>query len=167
MTTEDKLYTFDVVWEADTRTTDGLRTETRVRQTSIGDHPEFTILTDEVSYPHGGDQTAPAPLAYFAAGLATCLVTQIRAVAKKLRTDVRGVKVNARCMWKAEARGRAPYVGAPVGFALDVEIDCDQDRDAQRELLNLAKKACFFEQTLARANTIDHRLKIDDAWVDA
>ncbi len=61
-TADEKLHTFDVTWEADTRTTDRLRTETRVRQTSIGNHPEFTILTDEVGYPHGGDQTAPAPL---------------------------------------------------------------------------------------------------------
>lgn len=167
MAGDDKLHTFDVTWEADTRTTDRLRTETRVRQLSIGNHPEFIILTDEVSYPHGGDQTAPAPLAYFATGLSTCLVTQIRAVAKKLRLELRGIRVKARCAWQAEARGREPYVGAPVSFDLDVELDCDADRDMQVRLLDLARKACFFEQTLLRPNVLNHRLKIGSDWVDA
>ena len=167
MTTDETLHKFDVTWEADTRTTDGLRTETRVRQTSTGNHPEFTILTDEVSYPHGGDQTAPAPLAYFAAGLTTCLVTQIRAVAKKLRMDLHEVHVKARYEWQAEARGREPYVGSPVSFHLDVDIDCDAARDELIQLLNFAKRACFFEQTLIRANTISHRLRTSDGWIDA
>ena len=167
MTADDTLHTFDVTWEADTRTTDRLRTETRVRQASTGNHPEFTILTDEVGYPHGGDQTAPAPLAYFAAGLSTCLVTQIRAVARKLRIDIGAIRVKARCEWKAEARGREPYVGSPVGFDLDVEIECAESADGQKRLLDMAKKACFFEQTLLRANTVNHRLKVGENWIEA
>lgn len=163
----EAAHTFDVIWEADTRTTDRLRTETRVRQASIGNHPEFTILTDEVGYPHGGDQTAPAPLAYFATALTTCLTTQVRAFAKKLRIDIRGIRIKARCHWRADAIGREPYVGSPVSFHLDVDIDSDAGEADLRRLLEVAKKGCFFEQTLNRPNEVTHRLKVGDAWVDA
>jgi hypothetical protein len=94
-------------------------------------------------------------------------VTQLRAGAKKLRVELRGIRVKARCEWKAEARGRAPYVGSPVSFDLDVDLDCDADRDAQIRLLDLAKQACFFEQTLIRPNVVNHRLRIGDGWIDA
>ncbi len=167
MTDTPKTHTFDVTWEADTRTTDGLRTETLVRQTSIGNNPEFVIHTDEVGYPHGGDQTAPAPLAYFAAALSTCLTTQLRTFAKKLRIEVRGMRVRARCEWVAEAQGRDPYVGSPVAFDVDIDLDTDADEDDQRRLLETAKKGCFVEQTLGQSNTVNHRLRIGEAWVRA
>lgn len=163
----ETAHTFDVIWEADTRTTDRLRTETIVRQASIGNHPEFTVHTDEVGYPHGGDQTAPAPLAYFATGLTTCLTTQVRAFAKKLHIDVRAIRIKARCHWRADAIGREPYVGSPVSFHLDVDIDSDAGEADLRRLLETAKKGCFFEQTLNRTNEVTHRLKVGEEWLEA
>ena len=167
MADRDDIHRFDVIWDAETQTTDRLRTETRLRQASIGDHPEFTVVTDEFGYPHGGDQTAPSPLAYFAVALNTCLTTQIRAFAKKLRIDIDGVHINARCHWEATAQGRAPYVGAPIAFNLDVDIDSDAKPDDLRRLLDAAKQGCFVEQTLARPNVVSHRLKLGADWVDA
>ena len=35
-----------------------------------------------------------------------------------------------------------------------------------KALINAAKKGCFLEQTLGQANTIRHRMKVDDGWVD-
>ncbi len=41
----------------------------------------FSIATDEGPF-HGGDASAPPPLAHFVAGLTGCIMTQIRAFAK-------------------------------------------------------------------------------------
>ncbi len=65
---------------------------------------EFEFATDE-GPAHGGDQTAPPLLAYFCTGLVTCLMTQLRAFSKRLRVDIRGVKVTLarRCHFKCVA----------------------------------------------------------------
>ena len=43
----------------------------------------FKLATDEGPF-HGGDATAPPPLALFVGGLTGCIMTQIRAFAKRL-----------------------------------------------------------------------------------
>ena len=47
----------------------------------------FELATDEGSF-HGGDATAPPPLALFVAGLTGCIMTQIRAFAKRLNVSL-------------------------------------------------------------------------------
>ena len=126
----------------------------------------FTLATDEGPF-HGGDGTAPPPLALFTAALVGCLMTQIRAFAKRLKVDMRGVTVKARLHWSCEQEGAAPYVSAPVGFDLDVEIDSDATPEALLALLDAAKKGCFIEQSLATGVTVGHRLKVGDTFVAA
>ncbi|GAB5377396.1 MAG: hypothetical protein AcusKO_38580 [Acuticoccus sp.] len=126
----------------------------------------FTLATDEGPF-HGGDGTAPPPLALFTAALVGCLMTQIRAFAKRLKVDMRGVSVRARLHWSCEQEGAAPYVSAPVGFDLDVEIDSDATPEALLALLDAAKKGCFIEQSLATGVAVGHRLKVGDTWVAA
>jgi uncharacterized OsmC-like protein len=99
--------------------------------------PEFHMATDEAGF-HGGDGTAPLPLAYFCTGLVACLMTQIRAFAKRLRIDLKGVDVQATIKWKAVAEGRNPYESAPVGFLLDVDMDSDASMEDQTRLLEAA-----------------------------
>ena len=43
----------------------------------------FVLATDEGSF-HGGDATAPPPLALFVASLTGCIMTQIRAFSKRM-----------------------------------------------------------------------------------
>lgn len=126
----------------------------------------FTLATDEGPF-HGGDGTAPPPLALFTAALVGCLMTQIRAFARRLKVDMRGVTVKARLHWSCEQEGAAPYVSAPVGFDLDVEIDSDATPEALLALLDAAKKGCFIEQSLATGVTVGHRLKVGDTFVAA
>ena len=56
------------------------------------------------------------------------------------------------------------YETAPHSFEIDVLIDSDDPDDKVEELIETAKKGCFIEQTLGRANTIRHRLKTADGW---
>lgn len=156
---------FEVVFDCEARSTGKMRNDIAVRMVEPFVET-FEMATDEGPF-HGGESSAPPPLAYFTAGLAGCIMTQIRAFAKRLRIPLDGVKVAARLHWRGEQVGRDPYVTAPVGFSLDIDLDTTASVDDQLRLIAAAKKGCFIEQTLAQSNTVDHRLKVGDGWIDA
>ncbi len=160
----EEIKTFDVIFEGTARSSGKLRSDIDVRFVTTDE--TFKVATDEGKI-HGGDNTAPPPLALFTGALTSCLMTQIRAFSKRLRIPVNNVTIGARLHWRAEQVGREPYVGSPVGFDLDVDIDSDADADDIRRLLEAAKKGCFLEATLGQVNTIGHRLKIDGEWEEA
>jgi uncharacterized OsmC-like protein len=155
---------FDVIFEGKGVASGKMRNDISVEWPMMKE--SFELATDEGPF-HGGDGTAPPPLALFTAALTGCLMTQIRAFAKRLKIDLRGVEVNARLHWKGEQEGNEPYVTHPVAFTLDVEMDSDASADQQRKLLDAAKKGCFLEQSLAEGVIVGHRLKIDNEWLTA
>ncbi|WP_372921602.1 OsmC-related (seleno)protein [Roseovarius sp.] len=159
-----EVKSFDVIFECDAHNAGGMRTDMAVRMVKP-DLMEFALASDEGSF-HGGGGTAPPPLTYFAAGLASCLMTQLRAFSKRLRIEVGEMKISTRCHWQGEQTGREPYVTAPVGFDLDIEIGTDAPLEEQLRLIETAKKGCFIEQTLVRENIIAHRLKVGEDWHD-
>lgn len=122
----------------------------------------FEMATDEGSF-HGGDASAPPPLALFVGGLTGCIMTQIRAFAKRLRVTVDDLKVETRVVWDWQATGRT-YETAPRSFEIDILIDSPDPEEKIVELIETSKKGCFIEQTLGRTNTINHRYKIDGDW---
>ncbi len=125
----------------------------------------FTLATDEGAF-HGGDASAPPPLALFVGGLTGCLMTQIRAFAKRLGVDLTDLTVDTRVQWDWTAKDRV-YETAPRGFEIDILIDSPSPLDQQLALVAAAKQGCFIEQTLGQANTIRHQLKSGDTWIDA
>lgn len=125
----------------------------------------FSLASDEGAF-HGGEGSAPPPLALFVAGLTGCLMTQIRAFAKRLGVTVTALDVECRVVWDWTKTGRV-YETAPKSFEIDVLLDSPNVLDEQRSLIEAAKAGCFLERTLGRANTIRHRLKTTDGWVDA
>lgn len=153
--------TFDVIFEGTGTSSGKMRNDIAVEWPMMKER--FELATDEGPF-HGGDGTAPPPLALFTAALTGCLMTQIRAFAKRLRIDMRGVEVKAKLHWSGEQIGNAPYVTAPVGFSLDVDIDSDAKAEDLAHLLECAKKGCFIEQSLAEGVKVSHRLKVNDAW---
>ncbi len=155
---------FDVIFEGVGRSSGKMRNDISVEWPAQGE--SFELATDEGPF-HGGDGTAPPPLALFTAALTGCLMTQLRAFAKRLDIALRDVEVRARLHWKGEQDGAEPYVTNPVGFSLDVDLDTDASGEDQRRLLDAAKKGCFLEQTLAKGLVVDHRLKINGDWEDA
>lgn len=159
-----KTKTFDVIFEGHGVTGANMRNDIKVDWPMMKE--SFELATDEGPF-HGGDGTAPPPLALFTAALTGCLMTQIRAFAKRLEIGIRHVDVKAKLHWTGEQVGMEPYVTAPVGFSLDVDIDSDATADELKGLLDAAKKGCFIEQTLAQGLIVDHRLKVGDEWHDA
>ena len=159
-----KTNTVNVTYEVRGISVGKMRNEITGRQVEPTVEPEFHMATDEAGF-HGGDGTAPLPLAYFCTGLVACLMTQIRAFAKRLRIDLKGVDVQATIKWKAVAEGRNPYESAPVGFLLDVDMDSDASLEDQTRLLEAAKKGCFIEATLANPIPVNHRLKQGEEFI--
>ena len=151
---------FDCVGHA----TGKMRNDLSVTMKSPFEEGPFEMATDEGSF-HGGDATAPPPLALFVAGLTGCIMTQIRAFAKRMGVSLNDLDVETRVIWDWQAKGRI-YETAPKSFEIDVLIDSDDDQDKVVDLINAAKKGCFIEQTLGRSNTIRHRMKTSSGWVD-
>ena len=107
---------------------------------------------------------APPPLALFVAGLTGCIMTQIRAFAKRMGVSFNDLNVDTRTVWDWEAKGQI-YETAPHSFEIDVLIDSDDDREKVVGLIEAAKKGCFLEQTFGQSNTIRHRLKTENGWL--
>ncbi|SHJ28377.1 OsmC family protein [Wenxinia saemankumensis] len=141
-----------------------MRNELDVSMTSpMEEH--FTLASDEGPF-HGGDATAPPPLALFVGGLTGCIMTQMRAFAKRLKVDVTDLRVETRVVWTWTPTGRT-YETAPKSFEIDILLDSSSTREDQLALIAAAKKGCFLEQTLGRMNTIRHRLRDGNDWIDA
>jgi len=125
---------------------------------------DFKLATDEGAF-HGGDATAPPPLALFIGGLTGCIMTQIRAFAKRLDVPLRDLKVDARIEWLWTPKDRV-YETAPHRFELDIDIDSQAQHERVIELIETAKKGCFIEQTLGQKNIIRHRMKTANGWIE-
>ncbi len=156
--------TFDVVYELSAVASGVMRNDVRGRMLEpVLDHI-FEMATDEGGY-HGGDGSAPPPLAYFTTGLVTCLMTQLRASAKRLRITIGLPKIDARIEWKGDQVGNLPYVARGHEFRLDIDLQCETPLAEQKRVLEAATKSCVVEAILTVP--IRHRLRIGDKWVEA
>ncbi len=154
---------FDVVLTAAGTAVGKMRNEVVV--THGGEGSTFEMATDEAAV-HGGDNTAPPPLAYFATGLVGCLMTQIRTFSKKLRIPIDDVSVIATCHWRGKMVPGNPYETEPIGFDFDIDIESDASKEDLVRLIGTAKKGCFIEQTLAQSNHLNHRFRFEKEWID-
>lgn len=156
--------TFDIIFEGTGVSTGKMRNDISVHFKTMDE--TFELATDEGPF-HGGDGTAPPPLALFTAALTGCIMTQIRAFSKRMKIPIGQVTVNARLHWRGEQTDRDPYTTAPVGFDLDIDFDSPASQDDQIRLLTASKKGCFIETTLLQGLEVGHRLNIDGTWHDA
>lgn len=162
---EQKITEFEVTFEAKGTAVGKMRNEVELTWVKTdGENEIFSQATDEGPF-HGGENTAPPPLAYFGTALVGCLMTQIRAFSKRMKIPIRDVKVSATLRWSGRQLDREPYITKPEGFSLDVDIDSDASEGDLIRLVDAAKRGCFIEQTLAQPNTIQHRLKRSDGWI--
>ena len=156
---------FTAVFDCEARAVGKMRSEMTVHWREPK-KMSWEMASDETAF-QGGDGTAPVPMAYFMAGLTSCLMTQVRAFAKKMRIDVRDAVVNCHAEWEATVEGRDPYTSRAVSFALDINLDSDAPFEDQKRLLDAAQKGCFVEATLADPIPVNHKLLIDGEYRDA
>ncbi len=164
MTTEQPKEPVEVVFTCTGQATGKMRNELDVKMVEPM-LEEFTLATDEGPF-HGGDASAPPPLALFIGGLTGCIMTQLRAFAKRMSVQIDDLAVDCKVVWQWTPQGRI-YETAPKSFEIDVRLDSSNSLDEQRALIAAAKKGCFVEQTLGQANTIRHRLMTPDGYVSA
>lgn len=124
----------------------------------------YELPTDEGGI-HGGDGSAPYPLAYFTSALTACVMTQIRALSKRLNITVDDLSVNTCCHWEARQLGNARYHSAPIEFTMDIDIKGGASDSGKPRLIEAAVKGCFVERSL-RPGLVKHRLRVDGGWVD-
>lgn len=153
-----------VIFEFSAHSTGKMRNEIDVWMAQPPNEEEWQIATDEGDF-HGGDGTAPPPLALFAAAVAACMMTQIRGFSKRMGIPIRGVQVTGRTSWKLHPEDRV-YSTEPDRFELDFDIDSDEPRERIEELMRQAQKGCFIDQTLQRQNAVVHRLRVGDDVVE-
>ncbi len=159
-----KEHSFEVVYETEGRSVGKMRNEITVRWGGAGEGP-WEMATDEGGF-HGGENTAPPPLAYWATGFTGCLMTQIRAFARRLDIPIAGLTVKARFAWAGRQEGRGPYVSSPRGFGFDIDIDSAAPAADLVRLVEAAKRGCFIDQTMAVANRVGHRLRVGEDWIE-
>ncbi|MBT4905815.1 MAG: OsmC family protein [Rhodospirillaceae bacterium] len=158
-----EVRTVDIVFDAKARTLGKMKSEVTI--TSQFSDFSVTLETDEGKL-HGGDASAPMPLHYFAAGVVTCLMTQMKACAKRLRISIEGVEMSANFRWQIQQSGRDPYTSEPMGFDIDIDVDSDAPVEDIKHVIDWAKKGCFAERALAVPCEVGHRLKVGDDWVE-
>lgn len=141
-----------------------MRNELSCRMVLPYEEGPFDMASDEGPF-HGGDATAPPPLALFVGSLTGCIMTQIRAFAKRLGVTIDDLKVDTRVIWDWEARDRV-YETAPHSFEIDVMLDSPDPEADVVKVIETAKKGCFLEQTLGVSNVINHRIRTEQGWKD-
>ena len=161
---DPEMKTFDIIFQGTGTMSGKMRNDVKVYFETMDE--TYELATDEGPF-HGGDATAPPPLALFTAALTGCIMTQIRAFSKRMKIPIGQVTVNARLHWQGEQIGREPYTTAPVGFDLDIDFDSPANMEDQMRLMAAAKKGCFIETTLMQGLEVGHRLQIDGDWHDA
>ncbi|KAJ56338.1 hypothetical protein ACMU_05170 [Actibacterium mucosum KCTC 23349] len=162
MTVEQPKDPLTVTFTCDGQAVGKMRNELDVTMTEpMEEH--FTLATDEGPF-HGGDATAPPPLALFVGGLTGCIMTQLRAFAKRMDVKIDDLRVETKVSWQWTPKGRI-YETAPKSFDIDIFLESSSAFDQQVALIQAAKKGCFVEQTLSVANKVTHRIKSDDGFV--
>ena len=164
MSDTQKETRFEVAFEATGKSVGKMRNEVTISWVDGTEGP-WEMATDEGGF-HGGENTAPPPLVYFATAFTGCIMTQLRAFSRRMQIPIDGVTVTARFAWEGTQTGRAPYVTGPKGFGFDIDFDSSAPSADLVRLVEAAKKGCFIDQTLAVANNVGHRVKIDGDWVE-
>lgn len=119
----------------------------------------WDFATDEGDF-HGGDASAPPPLAYFVTGFAACFMTQVRAFAKRLGVQFDELAASGWVEWWLETEGpRNPYTSGPRVFGVELYCDTPATPEQLVELVEAAKRGCFVEQSLMNMVEIKHRIR--------
>jgi len=155
---------FDVIIRCNGVATGKMRNEARID--IVEPFTESHELASDEGPFHGGDATAPPPLTYFVGGFVTCLMTQIRAFAKRLRIKLDDLRIDAEFSWRGLTEPGKPYKAEPVGIHLDIEIRSEATESQLAELIRTAKDGCFVEAIISDRIPVVHRLKTSTGWLD-
>lgn len=146
------------------KTDEGLRKHADVTP-GVKGYGAYQLWSDEgTGLPPGAD-SAPAPLVYFAAGAAFCLVSHLTTLAADRHLDVRNIEVESELSF-GYVKGEAGQRGVCLGLRYVVDIDSDEPQERLRQLIQEAKGMCLAEAALAEPVAIQTLLAIKGDVVD-
>lgn len=146
------------------KTDEGLRKHAHVTP-GVKGYGAYELWSDEgTGLPPGAD-SAPAPLVYFAAGAAFCLVSHLTNLADDRNLDVRNIEVESELSF-GYVKGEAGHRGVCLGLRYLVDIDSDEPQERLHQLIQEAKGMCLAEAALAEPVTIQTLLAIKGDIVD-
>ncbi len=119
-------------------TEEGIRKRARVTPGMKG-YSVFELLSDEGTSMPPGTDSAPAPLAYFAAGAAFCLASHLTLLINQKHLNVRQFKMESELWFSYSQEGR----GLCLGLRTLVDFDSDEPAQRIRELVSEAKGLCL------------------------
>ncbi|MEZ0362238.1 OsmC-related (seleno)protein [Mycobacterium sp. pUA109] len=146
------------------KTDEGLRKYADVKP-GVKGYGAYQLWSDEgTGLPPGAD-SAPAPLVYFAAGAAFCLVSHLTNLADDRKLDVRNIEVESELSF-GYVKGEAGQRGVCLGLRYLVDIDSDAPQEQLRQLIQEAKGMCLAEAALAEPVKIQTLLAVKGDVVD-
>ena len=82
-----------------------------------------------------------------------------------MKIQVTDLSVETKVTWNWK-KVENIYETSPEKFEMDIYIDSSESIERVKALVEASKKGCFIEQTLSQKNKINHKLKIEDRWLD-
>ena len=125
------------VFQVDVRSLEGMQKEALVRQLDpLG--PTWRMACDEGPYLNGTD-LAPFPLAFFAAGLHFCYLSQLLHLCRRRGVTPRALSTGQDTKYTMTGSAlRGDMTGGGVPVRLDVALDADVTRDVAADLVSQA-----------------------------
>ncbi|MFA3918803.1 OsmC-related (seleno)protein [Ruegeria hyattellae] len=144
---------------------DGGHIKRGVAQPNAPGYGAFQLICDEGKM-IGGEDTAPAPLSYLAAGIAFCFLSHISIYIHAKQLNVRSARVEQKMRFKAAALVMAETSdtrpkGECDGIEIFVFIDSDETRETIMEMIKSCEAACMGLQTAV--NSVTARINLVQA----
>lgn len=148
----------DVFVEADGVHLDKMRHQVQIR--------DFTIVSDEPES-LGGENRDPYPLDYLAAGVATCVITQMVRYGHMLGASLDKVRVRLRIDWYSEGSVMAGTIAARcTGMTTHVEVESGDDPALIAALIHNARAGCYAEAAMAEPVEIKASAQLNGVPLD-
>jgi uncharacterized OsmC-like protein len=148
----------DVFVEADAIHLEKMRHQVQIR--------EFTIVSDEPES-LGGENQSPYPLDYLAAGVATCLITQMVRYGHMLKARLDKVRVRVRIDWYSEGSVMAGTIAARcTAMTTHVEVESADEPALIAALIHNARAGCYAEAAMAEPVEITASAQLNGEMLD-
>ena len=137
----------EVVLKLEAESLDNMRKQATVRI----EQPKgstFQIICDEGPY-LGGDDSAPAPLAYYSASIAFCLLTQLSRYATIKKLSIRSMKLSQETRFAMEGSVvKGTLAGRGVEVVTHLDIESDEPEETIRKMIEVGQNSCFIHQSI-------------------
>ena len=147
------------------KTDEGLRKHAHVTP-GVKGYGAYELRSDEGTGLPMGTDSAPAPLVYFAAGAAFCLVSHLTTLGNDRGLDVRNIEVESELSF-GYVKGEEGQRAVCLGLRYLVDIDSDEPQERLSQLIQEAKGMCLAEAALAEPVKIQTLLAIKGDMVDS